>query len=65
MALSVTGIAGPKGGSEEKPVGTVYFHLIFPGGEEGWKKKFTGSRIEVIDQAIENALSCLLAIIKK
>lgn len=47
LGLAVTGIAGPDGGSEEKPVGTVYISLAAPDG--CWTKRFQfkGSRDEV------------------
>ncbi len=47
LGLSVTGIAGPDGGSDKKPVGLVYLHLSCAGGEKGMRQIFSGSR-EVI-----------------
>nr|MDA8164740.1 nicotinamide-nucleotide amidohydrolase family protein [Desulfobacteraceae bacterium] len=53
-ALAVTGIAGPGGGSPEKPVGTVWFGLAAPGEEaRGFHRLFRGSRAEI--QAIAGA----------
>ncbi len=47
LGLSVTGIAGPDGGTEEKPVGTVFISLAAPDG--CWTKRFQfhGSRSEI------------------
>ncbi len=43
-ALAVTGIAGPGGGSEEKPVGLVYIALAGPAGTSAWRYVFPGDR---------------------
>ena len=51
--VSVTGIAGPDGGTEEKPVGTVYVGLILNGELEVFKMRFTGSRDSVRLKATE------------
>jgi nicotinamide-nucleotide amidase len=47
LGIAVTGIAGPDGGSEEKPVGTVFISLAAPDG--CWTKRFafSGSRADV------------------
>jgi nicotinamide-nucleotide amidase len=47
LALSVTGIAGPAGGSPEKPVGTVWFGLAEAAGTLSRKQFFRGSRAEI------------------
>lgn len=44
LGLSVTGIAGPEGGSIEKPVGLVYFGLASPKKSYGKSHRFIGSR---------------------
>jgi nicotinamide-nucleotide amidase len=47
VAVAVTGVAGPGGGTEEKPVGLVFFHARGPGGGRGLRFDFPGDR-EVI-----------------
>ena len=61
LAVSLTGIAGPGGGSEEKPVGLVWFGLASAPGVTTEKKVFSGGREAVRAAAIEHALRLLLA----
>ena len=44
VALSVTGIAGPGGGTPEKPVGLVFFHVVGPAGETSLRFEIPGER---------------------
>ncbi|HQT26045.1 MAG TPA: CinA family protein [Burkholderiales bacterium] len=61
VALSITGIAGPGGGSIDKPVGTVCFAWAAKGGKvKTGKKLFDGDRKAVRRQAVEEALNGLL-----
>ena len=61
LAVSLTGIAGPGGGSAEKPVGLVWFGLASKAGTITEKKVFPGDRESVRAAAIEHALERLLA----
>ena len=58
--VAVTGIAGPGGGTEAKPVGTVWFAVAGPGGTHGQKSVFPGSRYEIRARAVQTALYLLL-----
>ena len=59
IALSVTGIAGPDGGSEEKPVGTVWFGISQSGKTWTFKKNFVGERELIRSSAVKTALTSL------
>ena len=59
-ALAVTGIAGPGGGTKEKPVGLEYIGCYVNGKTIVKKNLFTGNRREVREQAVETALKLLL-----
>lgn len=61
LAVSVTGIAGPDGGSAEKPVGLVWFGLATPGGTRTERAIFAGDRAAVREQAVRHALGMLTA----
>ncbi|MES9970142.1 MAG: nicotinamide-nucleotide amidase [Candidatus Thiodiazotropha sp.] len=57
VAIAISGIAGPAGGSAEKPVGTVYFAWQIKGGEgKADRQCFTGDRNQVRWQAVVHAL---------
>jgi PncC family amidohydrolase len=58
-AVSVTGIAGPGGGSAEKPVGTVWFGCAVGGVVETRRVMFIGTRHEIRARAAQAALLLL------
>jgi nicotinamide-nucleotide amidase len=57
--LAVTGIAGPDGGSAEKPVGTVYIGCATPDGIEVRRCRFDGDRVAIKWQSSQTALDML------
>lgn len=59
-AVSITGIAGPTGGTDKKPVGTVCFAIVGPGLEWTTQEAFAGSRVEVQQSSVEFAVRWLL-----
>ncbi len=56
IAVSVTGLAGPGGGTDEKPVGLVYIGCYFKGDVQVKEFVFLGDRLSVREQACEEAL---------
>ncbi|MBN2245645.1 MAG: competence/damage-inducible protein A [Candidatus Aminicenantes bacterium] len=59
FSLSITGIAGPEGGSQEKPVGLVYIGLAWKEGVSVTKNLFLGSREIIKFQSSQKALDML------
>ena len=59
-AVSVTGIAGPTGGSDRKPVGTVYIGYAEDGVSYAEHFLFEGDREEIRQQTVKQALTMLL-----
>ena len=62
VAMSVTDIAGPGGGSEAKPVGTVWFGVSTKDGSETFRMHFDGDRAAVRKQSTETVLRRLAQI---
>ena len=60
-ALSISGIAGPTGGSEEKPVGLVWFGLASKKRIWAESKIFNGDRDQIRAQAVQHAVQLLLS----
>jgi len=56
MTVAVTGIAGPEGGTEAKPVGTVYIGLWYQGTAQSSLHHFSGTRGEIQEMAATMAL---------
>lgn len=60
IALSITGVAGPGGGTPEKPVGTVWFACSSGEKEEAFMCCFGGDRGDIRSAAVKTALEYLL-----
>ncbi len=60
VAVAVTGIAGPSGGSVAKPVGMVWFGLMVDGRLSSEVQLFAGDRAQVRAQTVRHALGRLI-----
>ena len=60
VGLAVTGVAGPGGGTKEKPVGRVWFAVVLNGEERTCSVDFLGDRDAVRERAAQAALAMLL-----
>ena len=59
VGIGITGIAGPDGGTEDKPVGTVFIALHTPGIVACRHARFVGDRAVVRQQSVSAALDML------
>ena len=59
VAVAVTGVAGPTGGSADKPVGTVWFGFALPGQLVSEVRLFSGDRAAVRGQTVAHAVQRL------
>lgn len=64
-AVATTGIAGPGGGSEAKPVGLAYVAVAHPGGCEVERHLWTGDRRSNKEASAEAALILLAAVLER
>jgi nicotinamide-nucleotide amidase len=60
LGLGVTGIAGPSGGTQEKPVGLVYIGLADAINVNVFEFRFNGSRLEIKQQTADAALRIIM-----
>lgn len=65
VAVSVTGIAGPDGGTKEKPVGLVYIGCYVNGKTEFQECHFTGDRLKIREDSVRAALLFTIELIEK
>ncbi len=65
VALSVTGVAGPGGGTAEKPVGLVYFHAETPEGGHGSNFDFPGDRDSIRRRSVVASLHLVRRLLTK
>nr|WP_315849754.1 CinA family protein [uncultured Rhodoferax sp.] len=64
VAVAVTGVAGPTGGSADKPVGTVWFGWATPAGLRSEVQHFSGDRVAVRAATVHHALTQLAELLK-
>ncbi|MBS3968952.1 MAG: CinA family protein [Clostridia bacterium] len=63
IGVSITGIAGPSGGSKEKPVGLVYIGVSMENNTYIYKHFFEGDRANIRKQSVSSALEHILLLL--
>ena len=63
LGIGITGIAGPDGGTKEKPVGLVY--IAMTDGEETWVRKMPGGRVRGRESLRNSAASNALDMVRR
>jgi nicotinamide-nucleotide amidase len=63
VAVAVTGIAGPGGGSPDKPVGTVWLAVTSAAGTRAERLQLDGDRAEIRQATVERAIDAVLDVL--
>ena len=63
VSVAVSGVAGPAGGTDDKPVGTVWFAWSGPAGTQAQIHRFSGDREAIRHDSVAHALQGLLALL--
>lgn len=64
VSVAISGIAGPSGGTPDKPVGMVWMAWAYPSGAHARLHTFSGDRTAVKEQSVMAAINGLLAVTK-
>jgi PncC family amidohydrolase len=65
ISMAVSGIAGPGGGTPEKPVGTTWIGLSAADYEQAWRFLWPGDRLQIKELSAEKTLSLLVEYLEK
>lgn len=65
LGIAVSGIAGPGGGTPEKPVGTTWIGLSAPDYENAWMYVWPGERLDVKEHSAEESLRLAVEYLKQ
>lgn len=64
IGVAITGIAGPEGGSLEKPVGLTWIGIYAPDVSRAWRYLWSGERLAVKEQSAEQVLRLVIAYLR-
>jgi PncC family amidohydrolase len=63
-AIAVSGVAGPSGGTKEKPVGLVYIGIAMKNRIQAFEERFIGNRDSIREQTVKKAIEKMLAFLR-